>query len=75
NAPAAALQAMRDFKVLAIASIYGALLSGVMVAVILYYYRPENTLLGILAAEVFMAIYLTYTLYSRLRIPSVHGAT
>lgn len=74
NAPAAALQAMRDFKVLAIASIYGAVLSGVMVSLLLYYFRPENTLLGILAAEVFMAIYLTHTLYSRLKTPPVHGA-
>lgn len=74
NAPAAALQAMRDFKVLAIASIYGAVLSGVMVSLFLYYYSPETTLLGILAAEVFMAIYLTYTLYSRLKTPTVLGA-
>lgn len=79
NAPAAALQAMRDFKVLAVASIYGAVLSGVMVSVLLYYFRPETTLLGILAAEVFMAIYLTFTLYSRLKtVPvqdSVHRAS
>lgn len=67
NAPAAALQAMRDFKVLAIASIYGALLSGVMVSLTLYYFKPETTLFGILAAEVFMAFYLTHTLYSRLK--------
>lgn len=67
NAPAAALQAMRDFKVLAIASIYGAVLSGVMVSLTLYYFKPETTLFGILAAEVFMAFYLTHTLYSRLK--------
>ncbi|MFK8076331.1 MAG: lipopolysaccharide biosynthesis protein [Granulosicoccus sp.] len=67
NAPAAALQAMRDFKVLAIASIYGALLSGVMVSLTLYFFKPETTLFGILAAEVFMAFYLTHTLYSRLK--------
>ena len=66
NAPAAALQAMRDFRVLAMASIYGAVLSGVLVAVTLYYLSPEHTLLGILAAEGFMAAYLTYTLYTRL---------
>jgi len=74
NAPAAALQAMRDFKILAISSIYGAVLSGVMVSVLLHFYRPETTLLGILAAEVFMAIYLTYTLYSRLKTASVQQA-
>ncbi|MFK8082864.1 MAG: lipopolysaccharide biosynthesis protein [Granulosicoccus sp.] len=67
NAPAAALQAMRDFRVLAMASIYGALISGVLVSATLYLYKPETTLLGILAAEVFMALYLTHTLYSRLK--------
>jgi len=67
NAPAAALQAMRDFKVLAMSSIYGAIISGVLVSLTLYYFKPETTLLGILAAEVFMAIYLTHTLYSRLK--------
>ncbi|MDB3935378.1 hypothetical protein N9383_01500 [Granulosicoccus sp.] len=66
NAPAAALQAMRDFRVLAMASIYGAVISGVMVSIILFLYKPETTLLGILAAELFMALYLTHTLYSRL---------
>ncbi len=67
NAPAAALQAMRDFKVLAVASIYGAILSGVLVSLTLYYFSPETTLFGILAAEAFMAVYLTHTLYSRLK--------
>ena len=67
NAPAAALQAMRDFRVLAIASIYGAIISGVLVSITLYLYKPETTLLGIFAAEVFMAFYLTYILYSRLK--------
>lgn len=69
NAPAAALQAMRDFRVLAMASIYGAAISGILVSITLYLYQPETTLLGILAAEVFMAFYLTYTLYSRLKAP------
>jgi len=67
NAPAAALQAMRDFRVLAIASIYGALISGILVSITLYLYKPETTLLGIMAAEIFMALYLTHTLYSRLK--------
>lgn len=67
NAPAAALQAMRDFRVLAMASVYGAVLSGVMVSVTLYYFNPETTLLGILAAEAFMAVYLTRILYTRLQ--------
>jgi O-antigen/teichoic acid export membrane protein len=71
NAPSAALQAMRDFKVLAISSIYGAVLSGIMVSALLHYFQPETTLLGILCAEVFMAIFLTYTLYSRLKTAPV----
>ena len=69
NAPAAALQAMRDFRVLAMASIYGAIISGVLVSIALYLYRPETTLLGILAAEMFMALFLARTLYSRLLEP------
>ncbi|MFK7861274.1 MAG: lipopolysaccharide biosynthesis protein [Granulosicoccus sp.] len=66
NAPSAALQAMRDFRVLAMASIYGAMISGILVSITLYLYKPETTLLGILAAELFMALHLTFTLYSRL---------
>ena len=69
NAPAAALQAMRDFRVLAMASIYGAIISGVLVSITLYLYKPETTLLGILAAEMFMALFLARTLYSRLLEP------
>ena len=69
NAPAAALQAMRDFRVLAMASIYGAIISGVLVSITLYLYKPETTLLGILAAEMFMALFLAKTLYSRLQAP------
>ncbi len=72
NAPAAALQAMRDFRVLAMASIYGAIISGLLVSVTLYLYKPETTLLGILAAELFMAVFLTHTLYSRLKPTSVN---
>ncbi len=74
NAPSAALQAMRDFKVLAMASIYGAIISGLLVSITLYLYRPETTLLGILAAEMFMAIYLTHILYSRLKAAPPTGA-
>lgn len=66
NAPAAALQAMRDFRVLAMASIYGAVISGVLVSITLYLFEPETTLLGILSAEIFMALFLTRTLYTRL---------
>ncbi|MEE9320482.1 MAG: hypothetical protein V3U76_08555 [Granulosicoccus sp.] len=67
NAPAAALQAMRDFRVLAMASMYGAVLSGTTVWLTLYWFKPETTLFGILAAECFMAIYLTRVMYQRLQ--------
>lgn len=70
NAPAAALQAMRDFKILAMASIFGAIISGVLVSLILYVSNPETTLYGILAAEIFMALFLTHTLYTRLKATS-----
>ncbi len=70
NAPAAALQAMRDFRVLAMASVYGAILSGILVSVTLYFFEPETTLVGILAAEAFMAVYLTRILYARLQATS-----
>ena len=66
----AALQAMRDFRVLAMASVYGAILSGVLVSITLYLFEPETTLVGILAAEAFMAIYLTRILYTRLQATS-----
>jgi len=60
NSPiSAALQALADFKVLAYASIFGALISTTLVISLLYSLGPASTLYGALAAEVFMAIYLT----------------
>ncbi|MFK7889913.1 MAG: lipopolysaccharide biosynthesis protein [Granulosicoccus sp.] len=70
NAPAAALQAMHDFRILAMASIYGAIISGVLVSATLYFFEPETTLAGILAAEIFMAVFLTRILYTRLTVDS-----
>lgn len=67
NAPSAALQAMRDFRVLAMASVYGAVISGVLVALTLYFFKPETTLFGILAAECFMAVYLTRVMLNHLK--------
>ena len=58
NAPSAALQAMKDFRVLAMASVYGAIISGVLVSLLLFFYNPASTLLGIIAAECFMAFYI-----------------
>ena len=67
NAPSAALQAMRDFRVLASASIYGALISGFLVTLLLYTIDPASTLLGILAAEFFMALFLTRVMLNHLK--------
>jgi len=67
NAPSAALQAMRDFRILANASIYGALISGVLVTLLLYFVDPASTLLGILAAELFMALFLTRVMLNHLK--------
>ena len=67
NAPSAALQALRDFRLLAMGSIYGAVISGVLVSVLLLGFNPEITLFGILAAECFMAVYLTRIILDRLR--------
>ena len=70
NAPAAALQALKDFRVLAMSSVYGAVISAVMVSVLLYFTAPELTLLGIMAAEAFMAVYLLNIVFSRLKTTS-----
>lgn len=70
NAPAAALQALKDFRVLAMSSVYGAVISAVMVSVLLYFTAPEYTLLGIMAAEAFMAVYLLSIVFSRLKTTS-----
>jgi len=67
NAPSAALQAMRDFHVLAMASVYGAIISGILVMIILYNFNAESTLLGILAAEFFMAVYLIRIMLNHLK--------
>ncbi len=63
NAPvAAALQALADFKVLAIASIFGSILSIAIVITLLFSNGPASTLYGAIAAEIFMTAYLFYNL-------------
>jgi len=61
-APSAALQSLKRFRELAVASIWGSLVSGVLVALALWRYGPESTLLGILAAETFLALWLARSL-------------
>lgn len=67
NAPSAALQAMKDFRVLAMASVYGAIISAVLVCLLLFFYSPASTLLGIIAAECFMAVYLIRIMLNHLK--------
>jgi len=67
NAPAAALQALKDFKVLAMSSVYGAIISAVCVSLLLIVAAPEHTLLGIMVAEAFMAAYLLNVVFNRLK--------
>jgi len=66
NAPSAALQALTDFRVLAMASIWGALVSGGLVSLALYVHSPSATLIGVLAAETFMAVWLAGALHRSL---------
>ena len=73
NAPSAALQALTEFRVLAIASIWGALASGVLVALVLWLYSAPVTLFGILAAEIFMALWLTRVLHRALESRASRG--
>ena len=54
----AALQALKDFKALAMGSIYASVIAAVSVLFLLHYYAPETTLWGIVLAELFMAIFL-----------------
>lgn len=66
NAPSAALQALKDFRLLAMASIYGAILSGSLVVILLWQFGAVHTLYGVLAAEIFMAVWLMRLLNQRL---------
>lgn len=67
NAPGAALQALKEFKILAWASIYGAAISVVLVMLILHWSEPTNTLYGILCAELFTMVFLTYVVGKKLK--------
>jgi len=67
NAPSAALQAMRDFRVLAHASVYGAIISLITVTIVLLLFQPETTLYGILLAEIFTAFFLVNVMNRKLK--------
>ncbi len=67
NAPSAALQALKQFRSLAMASIYGAVLSAVLVVLLLWQLGAVQTLFGVLVAEAFMAVWLMWLLNARLK--------
>jgi O-antigen/teichoic acid export membrane protein len=56
--PSGILQTMRRYRLLAMATVYGAALSTLGVAVALAVSAPQWSLLGVLAAESFLAIYI-----------------
>lgn len=67
NAPSAGLQALRDFRILAYASVYAAVISIAGVTFALLRYNPESTLYAILIAELFMAVFLLRVMYGKLQ--------
>jgi len=66
----AALQALKNFRALAMGSIYASVLAAITVTALLYLHSPEATLIGILLAELFLAIFLL-----RVVMDSMRGAT
>jgi len=67
NAPSAALQALKRFHTLAMATVYGAIISAVSVGILLYFVAPAYTLIGIMLAEGFVAVYLILLIFGELR--------
>ena len=66
--PSGILQAFREFKILAIATFYGSLISVSSVACALLLFSPEMSLLGILLAEIFVAAFLLKVVVRRVRM-------
>lgn len=65
--PSAALQAMREFKILAIPTIIGAFLSVFLVLYFALNFPTEVSLLGIVTAELFVLVFITIAYVNRLR--------
>jgi len=63
----AALQALKNFKALAMGSIYASVLAAMAVTALLYFRSPEDTLIGIFLAELFMAVFLLRVITRTLR--------
>ncbi len=66
----AALQALKNFRALAMGSIYASIIAACAVLVFLHFYSPATTLLGIFVAELFMAIFLLRVIMKTLRAAS-----
>jgi len=62
NAPSAALQALSEFRLLALASVWGAFMSATLVWTLLATVSTDATLWGVLASEIFMAVLLAWCL-------------
>ena len=65
----AALQALKNFRALAMGSIYASVLAALTVTALLYFHSPEATLIGILMAELFLAVFML-----RVVIQSMQGS-
>ena len=58
NGPFAALQSLKEFRQLALATVYGSILSLVLVALTLAFYPVHYSIVGIMAAELFVVIWV-----------------
>jgi len=58
NGPFAALQSLRAFQPLAMVTVYGAVVSLLLVSLVLYFAPIHYSILGILAAEGFVAVWV-----------------
>ncbi len=63
----AALQALKNFRALAMGSIYASVIAAIAVLLLLHLYSPATTLFGIFMAELFMAIFLLRVIMKTLR--------
>ncbi len=63
--PSGVLQAFKAFRILAMGTVYSAVISLLCVGLFLWLFGPAYTLLGLLVAEVFLAVFLLLVLRTR----------
>ena len=63
----AALQALNNFRALAMGSIYASGVAAATVTALLYFHSPEATLVGILMAELFLAVFMLRVVVQSMR--------